>query len=87
MDELPSYPGITIASSGSSSGYPTPDSRRPSYAYVDPSPLRNQRSASFLRAAYESSKSVFNLGGGGGEKGRRGSLRDAVNVDVDVSVM
>ncbi|GAA5868951.1 hypothetical protein JCM8547_003230 [Rhodosporidiobolus lusitaniae] len=83
MDELPSYPGISVASS---SGYPTPDSRRPSYAYVDPSPLRNQRSASFLRAAYESSKGMFSLGG---EKasGRRGSLRDAVSVDVDVHVM
>ncbi|GAA5829700.1 hypothetical protein JCM11251_000254 [Rhodosporidiobolus azoricus] len=82
MDEPSSYPGIHIASSN---GYPTPESRRPSYAYVDPSSLRQQRSASFLRAAYESGKSVFSLGSA--EKGRKASLRDAVNVDVDVHVM
>ncbi|GAA5913130.1 hypothetical protein JCM6882_005796 [Rhodosporidiobolus microsporus] len=82
MDELPAYPGIHVASS---TGYPTPDSRRPSYAYAD-GPLRQQRSASFLRAAYEQGKSVFNLGGGN-EKGRKASLRDAVNVDVDVHVL
>ncbi|GAA6037015.1 hypothetical protein JCM8097_005509 [Rhodosporidiobolus ruineniae] len=82
MDELPSYPGITVASS---TGYPTPDSgRRPSYVEAVPS-LRTQRSASFLRSMYESSKSM--LGGAGDKTGRKPSLRDGVNVDVDVSVM
>ncbi|GAA6001252.1 hypothetical protein JCM10207_007487 [Rhodosporidiobolus poonsookiae] len=83
MDELPSYPGITVSTGN---GYPTPDSRRPSYAYVDPSPLRNQRSASFLRAAYESGKGMFNLGNGGADK-RKASLQRPDGVDVDVSVL
>ncbi|BGP46281.1 PHO85 cyclin-1 [Rhodotorula kratochvilovae] len=56
MDELPAYPGIHIVDSSSS------PVRRPSYAY-DPSPLRTQRSASFLRQAYESGKAAFSLGG------------------------
>ncbi|GAA5971544.1 hypothetical protein JCM11641_000634 [Rhodosporidiobolus odoratus] len=81
MDEVPSYPGIAVASSSSSSGYPTPDSRRPSYHYADPSHVRTQRSASFLRAAYESSKGMFSLGG---EKARKGSLREGVTaIDID----
>ncbi|BGP14108.1 hypothetical protein JCM10213_002405 [Rhodosporidiobolus nylandii] len=83
VDELPSYPGITVVGSA---GYPTSDSRnRPSCtSYVYPSPLRSQRSASFLRAAYESSKGMFNLGG---EKARKTSLRDGGNVELDVSLM
>ncbi|GAA6058453.1 hypothetical protein JCM3770_005087 [Rhodotorula araucariae] len=56
VDELAVYPGITIVDSSSS------PVRRPSYAY-ESSPLRTQRSASFLRQAYASGKAAFSLGG------------------------
>ncbi|GAA5999365.1 cyclin family protein [Rhodotorula paludigena] len=77
MDELPAYPGITVVDASSS---PT---RRPSYIY-DPSPLRTQRSASFLRAAYESGKAAFSLGAP--RKQVPGGQQPHA-IDVDISVL
>ncbi|GAA5933305.1 hypothetical protein JCM3775_002602 [Rhodotorula graminis] len=71
MDELPSYPGIHIMSASSSASPP----RRGSYVGgCEPSPLRSlrpseQRSASFLRHAFQTSKAAFSLGGI--ERGRK----------------